>query len=95
MNEVKEAKTYIESLRDDDTVFWDEKEEAMLPLPGNYTKEQLKEAFLNFRRESADLTQLLVTAIEKQQSQIEWLDRALKGHRHQLETGVFSSKPEI
>jgi len=93
--ETKEAVGLIQYLKNPKQAWWDEKNETLVPMPEKMTAAQMREAILNARCEAGEAMAELLILIEKQQSQIEWLDRTLKAHRHQLETGAYSSKPEF
>jgi hypothetical protein len=91
----EDANRAVEYLRDPELGLWDEKTEEPAPIPEKPTVAQLREAIMDVRCNAGEMGAELLRLIEKQQQQIDWLDRALKSHRHQLETGTFSAKPEF
>ena len=98
MNDVKELKELegaIEQLGNSLTAYWEEGLEKLTPLPDEPTVAQLRDALLMTRGDAAEVGKEVLAVLAKLQGQVAWLDRALKDHRHQNETGSYSSKPEF
>lgn len=95
MKELKEVESQIAYLADPDTALWEDGKDDPVPLPEKVTTAQLRSALLSLRGDTSQIVRDLMAAVEAQQKQIAWMDRALKDHRHQLESGTFSAKPEF
>ncbi len=90
-----EAESMISYLGDQEGGAWDAKTENIAPLPKSMTPAQVREAVYATRADAAEACKAVLAEVEKLKKQVAWLDRALKDHRHQLESGTFSAKPEF
>lgn len=64
------------------------------PLPDKPTVKQMREAFLMMRGDVAEALDSIIVLIKGQQSQVVFLDKFAKGHRHKVGEGHFSDKAE-